>query len=40
MAAALAFAAVSASGAENRSSPGAALSGRLPGPRGLVAVNA
>jgi len=37
--AALAFAAVSASAAENRSSPGA-LSGRLPGSRGAVAINA
>ena len=40
MAAALAFAAVSASGAENRSSPGLALSRRLPGSHGVVALNA
>ena len=37
---ALVFAAVSASAAENRSSPGPALSGRLPGSRGIVALNA
>jgi len=38
--AALAFAAVSASTGENRSSPGLALSRRLPGSHGVVALNA